>query len=137
MDKKLYKLMNWPLIEEIVYSESSDPHRILGVKKAGSQSLVQAFFPGAKEAYLYWVQREKDRESGKMTDYAYDAKMELADEVGFFAALVPAKKIDSYYFMVIYGHCSLVLILPFAEVLDDTLHVLAVKYFLIKLCTFF
>ena len=45
MDKKLYKLMNWPLIEEIVYSESSDPHRILGVQKAGSSSLVQAFFP--------------------------------------------------------------------------------------------
>ncbi|MBO4749322.1 MAG: hypothetical protein J5546_03315, partial [Lachnospiraceae bacterium] len=75
MDKKLYKLMNWPLIEEIVYSESSDPHRVLGVHKAGNQTLVQAFFPNAKEVYIHWIVREKDKESGKLSDYAYDAKM--------------------------------------------------------------
>ena len=102
MDKKLYKLMNWPLIEEIVYSESSDPHRILGAQKAGTQTLVQAFFPGAKEVYLHWVQKEKDKNTGKISNYAYDEKMEQADEVGFFAVLVPAKKLDSYRFHVIY-----------------------------------
>ena len=101
MDKKLYKLMNWPLIEEIVYSESSDPHRILGCKKAGSQTLVQAFFPKAAEVYLHWILREKDKNSGRFTDYAYDAKMEQVDEGGFFAVLVPAKKIDDYQFRVI------------------------------------
>ena len=102
MDKKLYKLMNWPLIEEIVYSESSNPHRILGAQKAGSQTLVQAFFPGAKEVYLHWTQKEKDRQKGKLATYVYDAKMEQADEVGFYAVLVPAKKLDSYVFKVIY-----------------------------------
>ena len=75
MDKKLYKVMNWPLIEEIVYSESADPHRILGTQKAGSNTLVQAFFPNAKEAYVHWVVKEKDKETGKFTDYAYDAKI--------------------------------------------------------------
>lgn len=103
MDKKLYKLMNWPLIEEIVYSESSDPHRILGTQKAGSQTLVQAFFPNCKEVYVHWVQKEKDKDTGKFSNYAYDLKMEQADEVGFYAALIPAKKIDSYRFHVIYS----------------------------------
>lgn len=101
MDKKLYKVMNWPLIEEIVYSESADPHRILGIKKAGSQTLVQAFFPAAKEVYVHWGVKEKDKETGKIANYAYDAKMEIVDEMGFFAALIPAKKVDSYYFKVI------------------------------------
>ncbi len=100
MDKKLYKLMNWPLIEEIVYSESADPHRILGKHKAGSQTLVQAFFPGAQEVYLHWVTTEKEKETGKTIDYAYDAKMEQADEVGFFAVLAPAKNMTSYRFKV-------------------------------------
>ena len=30
MNKRLYKLMNWPKIEEIVYSESDNPHEIMG-----------------------------------------------------------------------------------------------------------
>ena len=47
MDNKLYKLMNWPGIEEIVYSECDHPHDLLGPHKAGSQTLVQAFYPGA------------------------------------------------------------------------------------------
>ena len=102
MDKKLYKVMNWPLIEEIVYSESSDPHRILGTQRVGNQTLVQAFFPNAKEVYVHWAQKEKDKISGKLVTYAYDAKMELADETGFFASLIHARKIDSYYFTVLY-----------------------------------
>lgn len=102
MDKKLYKLMNWPLIEEIVYSESEDPHRILGTQKAGTQTLVQAFFPGAQEVYLHWMQQEKDKLTGKTETIAYDKKMEEADEEGFFAAIVPAKKVESYYYKVIF-----------------------------------
>ena len=41
MNKKLYKLMNWPEIEEIVYSESDDPHKILGAHVTGNSVLVQ------------------------------------------------------------------------------------------------
>ena len=101
MDKKLYKLMNWPLIEEIVYSESEDPHRILGTQKAGTQTLVQAFFPGASEVYLHWLQKEKDKLTGKTETLALDKKMEEADQDGFFAALIPSRKIESYYYKVI------------------------------------
>ena len=103
MENKLYKLMNWPLIEEIVYSESCDPHAVLGLHKAGSQTLVQAFFPEAKEVILYWIRKEKDKTTGKTSDFSYDAKMEQADEAGFFAALIPGKKPDSYWFQVCYG----------------------------------
>ena len=102
MDKKLYKLMNWPLIEEIVYSESDDPHRILGMQKIGTQTLVQAFLPGANEVYLHWLQKEKDKTSGQFEILAYDKKMEEADEEGFFAVAIPSKKIESYFFKVIY-----------------------------------
>ena len=41
MNDKLYKLMNWRDIEEIVYSESDDPHRLLGAHRAGSKLLIQ------------------------------------------------------------------------------------------------
>ena len=52
MNDKLYKLMNWRDIEEVVYSESDDPHRLLGAHKAGGKLLVQAFFPDAKSVTL-------------------------------------------------------------------------------------
>lgn len=100
MDKKLYKLMNWPAIEEIVYSECDNPHAILGPHKAGNQTLVQTFIPGAKEVILFWMQSEKDRETGKNSVVSYDTKMEEADENGFFCALVPAKKLDNYWYQV-------------------------------------
>ena len=48
MNEKLYKLMNWQDIEEIVYSESDDPHRFLGAHRQGGKLLVQAFFPNVK-----------------------------------------------------------------------------------------
>ncbi len=89
------------MIEEIVYSESDRPHEILGLQKAGNQTLVQTFQPGAAEVYVFWIERVKDRSSGKMEDFAYDAKMEQADEAGFFAQLIPSKKPVSYYFRVI------------------------------------
>ncbi len=78
MDKKLYKLMNWPQIEEIIYSECSNPHELLGMKKVGKQYLIQCFLPGYKEAFV-------EMEDGKTY------QMELADEEGFFATLVPEK----------------------------------------------
>ena len=41
MNKRTYKLMNWAKIEEIVYSESDNPHEILGAHVTGSSVLVQ------------------------------------------------------------------------------------------------
>ena len=79
MNKKLYKLMNWPEIEGIVYSESDNPHAMLGAHVIGNSVLVQTFQPGAKEVRLQLLDGDKSY------------KMELADESGYFAVLLPGK----------------------------------------------
>lgn len=81
MNKKLYKMMNWPEIEGIVYSESDDPHALLGAHVTGNCVLVQTFWPGAKSVRLQLVDDDKSY------------KMEMADEAGYFAVAVPGKKI--------------------------------------------
>ncbi|MCR5556725.1 MAG: 1,4-alpha-glucan branching protein GlgB [Butyrivibrio sp.] len=77
MNNKLYKMMNWPEIEEIIYSDGDNPHRILGAHKVGGNYLIQAFYPDADAISVYVENSKKE----------YD--MELADEAGFFAVLVP------------------------------------------------
>ena len=84
MTNKLYKMMNWPKIEEIIYSESDNPHELLGPHRVGNSTLVQAFFPGAVKVTL--VQKQRVFE------------MELADEDGFFAVLIPEKHLDFYQY---------------------------------------
>ena len=88
MNKKLYKLMNWPEIEGIVYSESDNPHQILGAHVTGNSVLVQTFQPGAKSVRLQPSEGDKSY------------KMEMADEEGYFAVLIPGKKIPDYEYIV-------------------------------------
>lgn len=95
MDNKLYKLMNWPEIEGIIYSESDNPHEILGARPVGNNTLVQAYIPGAKSVLL---QNKKDKKS---------YEMELADEEGFFAVLVPGKASFKYEYIVEDGEGNL------------------------------
>ena len=99
MTDKLYKLMNWPKIEEIIYSECDDPHKLLGPHKAGGQTLVQAFFPGAKEVCIQLEGGEEAKEDGVS---GYDVTMELADEDGYFAVLLPEKQLSAYRYLVTY-----------------------------------
>lgn len=93
MNNRLYKLMNWPKIEEIIYSECDAPHELLGPHKAGSQTLVQAFFPGAKEAAIVMEGTEES------------VRMECADEDGYFAVLLPmpVKEVPVYHYVVTDG----------------------------------
>lgn len=88
MNKKLYKLMNWPEIEGIVYSESDNPHAMLGAHVVGNSVLVQTFQPGAKEVRLQLLDGDKSY------------KMELADESGYFAVLLPGKIVPAYEYVV-------------------------------------
>ncbi len=90
MNNKLYKLMNWPEIEEIIYSESDNPHRLLGAHVVGGSTLVQTYQPGAKSVLL---QNKKDKKN---------YEMELADEEGFFAVLIPGKAAFDYEYIVEY-----------------------------------
>ncbi len=93
MTNKLYKLMNWPKIEEIIYSECDNPHELLGPHKSGTQTLVQAYFPGAREVSLQWVEK---------SPLLKEVEMELADDDGYFAALIPQKELPAYRYQVTY-----------------------------------
>ena len=88
MDNKLYKLMNWPRIEGIIYSEENSPFEILGSHPAGRNTLVQTFWPDAKEVFLVSGTKKK--------------QMEMADEAGFFACLVSGRDVADYRYEVHY-----------------------------------
>lgn len=95
MDKTLYDLMDWAGIEELVYSEASDPHRMLGAHMTEQGMLVQAFIPTARDITV------------KITSTGKTYQMELADEAGFFAVLVPRKTLADYTLMVFYDNGTL------------------------------
>lgn len=94
MTKKLYKMMNWPVIEEIIYSESQDPHATLGPHVQGNGTLIQAFFPGAQKVTL------------QLTKDMSEKEMELADDDGFFAVWLPTKNVGEYQYIVSYENGS-------------------------------
>lgn len=90
MNKRLYDLMDWAGIEGIVYSEEDHPERLLGPHKVRGGFLVQTFQPGAQKVFL------KLKKSGKAL------VMEKADDVGFFAVILPEKKLLPYIFEIVY-----------------------------------
>ena len=88
MDEKLYNLMDWAGIEAIVYSEEDHPEKLLGPHQTDDGILIQVFAPGAKEVSV--------RVQGVKKKYP----MELEDEAGYFAALIPGKKIPDYFYEI-------------------------------------
>ena len=82
MKKELYDLMDWGRIEGIVYSEENQPHDFLGAAVTEDGVLIQAFLPLAKRV--------------KVVGKDLSAVMERVDENGFFALLLPGKKIPDY-----------------------------------------
>lgn len=88
MNNKLYKLMNWPKIDEIVYSECDNPHEILGPHVVGNQVLFQCFYPGAMSARL------------RLMDSRKDYPMEMISEEGYFAMLLPLKEMGEYRYVI-------------------------------------
>ena len=57
MNKRLYKLMDWAFIEEVIYSECSHPQDLLGPHAKGQTTLLQAFFPGSDSVVVTWKDR--------------------------------------------------------------------------------
>ncbi len=94
MDNKLYKMMNWPEIESVIYSECDHPHEILGKHSAHGGSLIQCYFPEAKKVFI------NIKESG------IKFEMQLADEEGFFAYWTNEKDIPDYDYIVEYNDGS-------------------------------
>ena len=74
MDRKLYKMMDWARVEQIVYSEEDDPHGYLGAHFVKGGWMISCFFPGADKCSVI----VKDKEY----------KMDMMDEEGFFSVLI-------------------------------------------------
>ena len=86
MEKILYDMMDWAGIEEIVYSECSDPCRLLGAHVVKEGLLIQGFIPNAR-AMNVKIGKEK-------------FPMEMADEAGFFAVLLEDRReLEPYKFV--------------------------------------
>lgn len=90
MNEKLYDLMDWPGIEALEYAECDNPHSILGAHVTKEGVLIQGLFPTAVSVVV-------------KTDKA-QYPMERMDEDGFYAVLLPRKKIVPYVFSVIYDN---------------------------------
>jgi len=95
MEKTLYDLMDWAGIEEIVYSEAANPHAMLGAHMTKAGMLVQTFIPTARDITV------------KLTATGKQYQMEMADEAGFFAALIPRKTLADYTLLVFYDNGTL------------------------------
>ena len=91
MSSVLYDLMDWAEIEAVVYSEQDQPKKILGPHVTKHGVLVQAFVPYARKLEV------KVKKTGELYP------MELMDEEGFYAVLLPEKKIPEYTLCVTYG----------------------------------
>ena len=90
MDEKLYELMDWAGVEGIVYSEEDHPEKYLGPHQIAEGITIQAFFPDAKEASVL-------TDGGKVSH-----PMDMEDEAGYFAVLLPGTEIPEYTYRVVY-----------------------------------
>ncbi len=89
MTKKLYNLMDWAEIEAVTYAEEDHPKAVLGAHPVrGGQTLVTAYKPDAAEVAV------------KVKGARSNVTMELADEDGYFAALVKNKEPFEYELVV-------------------------------------
>ncbi len=89
MALRLEDYMQWPEIEALEYAECGKPETVLGPRMIGkSHVLVTALF------------READSVKVKVLDTRKEYSMEKMEEMGYYAVLIPAKKIPSYHFLV-------------------------------------
>ena len=94
MDKKLYKMMDWARIEQIVYSEEDSPHDFLGGHYVTGGILIQTYMPGVDNI-------KKICAVVRMGDTFKEYPMELMDETGFYAVPVRSLKKDRYWWWAV------------------------------------
>ena len=78
--------MDWPEIEAVVYGEETAPRDVMGPRLTPDGVLIQGFFPEARAAAVV-IGRKK-------------YEMELEDEAGYYAVLIPGRKIPDYEFQI-------------------------------------
>ena len=78
MNERLEEIMNWAEVEDVTYAETANPKKILGAHIIPEGLLVQSFVPTAKSIELV------------LGGQRYP--MELVDEAGFFATLLPVEE---------------------------------------------
>ena len=59
MNKKLYKLMDWPAIEAIQYAEEDQPQKVLGAHVYQKSTLYQTYLPDAVKVDLVLEDEDK------------------------------------------------------------------------------
>lgn len=98
MDKKMFDMINWADVEEITYSESSDPKRILGAHEITGGLLIQAYIPHASSITAVL-------EDGK--------EYELCEaDKGFYVCFIEGQKLCDYKFRLKYDN-------DFEEIRED------------------
>ena len=86
MNEKCYGYMDWPRIEAVVYAEESAPRDVMSPRITPDGILIQGFFPDAEKVEVL---------TGKNV-----YPMEIEDEAGYFASMVPGRKIPEYRFRI-------------------------------------
>ena len=81
--------MDWPRIEAIVYGEEASPRDVMQPRVTEDGVLLQGFFPGTEAAEVV---------VGKKS-----YPMILEDEAGYYAVMLPMKRIPEYCFRVTRG----------------------------------
>ena len=86
MESKVYKYMDWPEIEAVVYGEEAAPRDLMAPRMTADGVLVQGFFP--------------DADSVEVLVDTKTYTMEKQDEAGYFAVMLPMRKIPSYQYRI-------------------------------------
>ena len=86
-EQKIYDQMDWAGIEAVVYSEADSPQEVLGPRVVEDGVLVGGFMPEAQGMTV-------------VTGNGKEYPMVNEDEAGYFAALLPVKKIPDYILRV-------------------------------------
>ncbi len=86
MSSICYDYMDWPRIEAVVYGEEASPKDAMSPRITPDGILVQGFFPEAESAEVVAANKSYP--------------MEMEDESGYFAAMIPARRIPQYIFRI-------------------------------------
>ena len=97
MESKAYEYMDWPRIEAVVYGEEASPKDVMAPRLTTDGVLIQGFFPEADKTEVLVGSRKYE--------------MEQEDEAGYFAAMIPGRKIPDYKYRVTKGICRSLCIL--------------------------